>query len=566
MKIESTDKDVRAILQSGYYRIPRFQRPYSWEKEHVTDFWNDVIVESEDDYFIGSMVVYRQEKGYYGIVDGQQRLTTITIMLSALRNAMNSYNFKDLALGIHALIERNNIDNKPEYVLTSESSYPYLQEYIQKLGEPDLSVMPLEEERTLQGAFRLTEDLINQELNSTKNDTTSTETIGDRIHNKLRLIRDKLLDLKVIFIELDNEDDAYLIFETLNTRGKDLNSSDLIKNHFTKLLKAYNSNVDSTKEKWAQIRENIEESTADLDVDSYLLHFWLSKYDFVTQKKLFKEIKKHVGKDEAKTFLEQLLMDSETYRSIHEPSYRDWKKEEANIVIGLEALNLFRVKLQTPTVLSVLREYFAGTLSKASAERMILAISKFHFIFTTITSQRSSGGVSQMYASYAKRLSRAENTQSKNIVITELKDKLKQRIPGYDEFALNFAQVIFTKTQSKQKKLVQYILASIHRHGHIGYPVDYENMTIEHLYPENPKNTKKLDDKTTGRLGNLILIDQSLNEKLANKDFKQKRQILIDNNVKLDEYIMNADIWEEEQITERTNLLASQAYNVIWNF
>ena len=66
MKIESTDKDVRAILQSGYYRIPRFQRPYSWEKEHVTDFWNDVIVESEDDYFIGSMVVYRQEKATTG--------------------------------------------------------------------------------------------------------------------------------------------------------------------------------------------------------------------------------------------------------------------------------------------------------------------------------------------------------------------------------------------------------------------------------------------------------------------------------------------------------------------
>ena len=84
MKIESTDKEIRTILQSGYYRIPRFQRPYSWEKDHIQDFWNDIVIDSEDDYFIGSMVVYKQEKGYFGIVDGQQRLTTITIFLLSL--------------------------------------------------------------------------------------------------------------------------------------------------------------------------------------------------------------------------------------------------------------------------------------------------------------------------------------------------------------------------------------------------------------------------------------------------------------------------------------------------
>ncbi|PTS85785.1 DUF262 domain-containing protein [Pseudomonas sp. HMWF032] len=565
MKIESTDKDVRSILQSGYYGIPRFQRPYSWEKEHVLDFWNDIVVESDDDYFIGSMVVYRQEKGYYGVVDGQQRLTTLTIMLSTLRNVMNDLEFKDLALGVHSLIERNNIDNIPEYVLTTESSYPYMQEHIQKFGPPDLIITPLEEEKTLQNALKLTEELINSEIKVIK-ETPSPDPTSERIYSRLKSIRDRLLDLKVIFIELDNEDDAYLIFETLNTRGKDLNCSDLIKNHLSKLLKAHNSNVDATKEKWSHLRKVIEESNADLDIDSFLHHFWLSKFDFITQKKLFKEIKKTVGKDEAKSFLEQLIQDSETYRAIHEPEFRTWKKEESNIVLGIEALNLFRVKLQTPTVLSVLREYFAGDLSKASAERMISAISRFHFIFTTITSQRSSGGVSQMYASYAKRLSKAEDTQAKNLVINELKDKLRQRIPSYEEFSVNFSQVLYTKKLSKQKRLAQYILSTMHRHEHVGYPVDYENMTIEHLYPENPKSIKKLEDKIVGKLGNLILIDQSLNEKLANKDFSSKKEILLSHGVKLDEYIINATKWDEEKITERTNALAEKAYSTVWNF
>ena len=89
MKIRSIDKEIKDILESGYYRIPRFQRPYSWDRENLEDFWNDVIVDSDSDYFIGSMVVFKsQHSDVFGVVDGQQRLTTITVMLAAVRNAL----------------------------------------------------------------------------------------------------------------------------------------------------------------------------------------------------------------------------------------------------------------------------------------------------------------------------------------------------------------------------------------------------------------------------------------------------------------------------------------------
>ncbi|WP_322001187.1 DUF262 domain-containing HNH endonuclease family protein [Marinobacter alexandrii] len=567
MKIESTDKEIRSILQSGYYRIPRFQRPYSWEKDHIQDFWTDIIIDNEDDYFIGSMVVYKQEKGYFGIVDGQQRMTTITIFLSVLRDTMNELGLSDLAAGVHALVERNNIDNVPEFILASESSYPFMQEYIQKFGEPDLEVKPLDEEKTLQSAFRQIEKLVAGVVESIKVDTSiKKEDKIERISKKLRSIRDSLLDLKVIFIELDDEDDAYLIFETLNTRGKDLNTSDLVKNHLTKLIKAGNYNVDATKEKWSRLRKTIEESESDIEIDPYIHTFWLSKYEFITQKKLFKELKKRVNKDNAKEFLDSLLHDSEIYRAIFETEYRDWKKEEASIVRSLEALSLFRVKLQVPAVLSVLRNYFEGGIKKAAAERTLEAIAKFHFVFTAVTSQRSSGGISQMYASTARRLHEAPDSQTKNEVLNEFRQKLRDRIPSQSEFNVNFEQIIFTKSNSKQKKVVQYILGELHRMQKTGAPIDYSQMTIEHIYPESPRTGKTLESSVIGQVGNLILVDQNLNNKLANKPFKEKKKILSDAGVYLGEALEQAEDWGAEEIAKRTAEMAEVSFTKVWAF
>lgn len=72
MKIESTDEDLRTMLSSAYYKIPRFQRPYSWDRENIQEFWEDVIQDNSQDYFIGSMVVYfirTASKGTVSLMD-----------------------------------------------------------------------------------------------------------------------------------------------------------------------------------------------------------------------------------------------------------------------------------------------------------------------------------------------------------------------------------------------------------------------------------------------------------------------------------------------------------------
>ena len=83
MKIQCQDHSVEFILQSHYFEIPRFQRPYSWERDNWEEFWNDVFLTKQQDYFIGSIVTFAKGQ-YKAIVDGQQRLTTITLLLAAI--------------------------------------------------------------------------------------------------------------------------------------------------------------------------------------------------------------------------------------------------------------------------------------------------------------------------------------------------------------------------------------------------------------------------------------------------------------------------------------------------
>src|SRR5690606_2798336 len=316
MNISSIDKTIRIVLKSSYYRIPRFQRPYSWEREHIEDFWNDSIRESSGDYFIGSMVVYEITADTYGVVDRQQRLTTITMLLGVLREAFKSLGEENLAKGTQGMIERKDLDDELNYVIQTESSYPYFHENVQKYDESEVADEPAKkEEEFIKKGFDTLKKLVNQELQSIEDRTTlKTEDKKAEKINRLKEIRDKILDLKVIYIELGNEDDAYIIFETLNTRGKDLRVSDLVKNHLTKMLPKKNKSVDLSKDKWTEARTIIEGSEADLNMDSFLHHYWLSKFEYTTQKKLFKSLKQTVKKSNAKEFLDQVLSEARIYR------------------------------------------------------------------------------------------------------------------------------------------------------------------------------------------------------------------------------------------------------------
>jgi hypothetical protein len=565
MKIESTDQTIADLLNAGYYIIPRFQRPYSWDQENIQDFWSDTIQGGHDDYFIGSMVVYKIGDRKHGVVDGQQRLTTITILLCVIRDVLAEEGHIDQAKGLHRLVERENINNEAEFVLQTESSYPYFQEYIQNQAEPDLKVQIHQEERNLAQAHNLFRKLVDQLVATKKNDPRlSKSRIQEGIKKDLTAIRDTLLSLKIILIKLDSEDDAYIIFETLNTRGKDLALSDLVKNHFTKILRPKNKGIDRTKEKWTNLRETIEGSKVDLDSDTFIHHYWLSKYDYITAKNIFKEFRKAITKNNAATELQAMLADAELYRSIHEPEYGNWTKQESEIRGSLEALMLFRVRQQVPCVLSLLRSYRDNITSKKMLERALMDIEKFHFQFTAVTSQRSSGGISGMYASLGRRLAAAKTSQDCATIVNEIREKLRERIPSQEEFLALFPELVYTNKLSKQRALVKYVLVELARHAKIAFADDYEYLTIEHLIPQSKVDGVAWTDEIIGQIGNLILVTEDLNKKLNDRDFDKKKEILIANNYPLPPEIAGADVWTSDSIKNRTKLLAERAFDIVW--
>jgi uncharacterized protein with ParB-like and HNH nuclease domain len=554
------------MLQESFYRIPRFQRPYSWDRTNIEEFWDDTIRENESQYFIGNFVVY-DDKSALGVVDGQQRLTTITLLLCALRNSFKKEGFDNLANGIHNLIERKDISNKLHYVLQTETSYPYFQEHIQKFpDEPEVANEVGPEEELLKQAFDFFEQNIDESISAIKKlPTRSSAKKRGMVQDELTRMRDKILDLELIFTALDNDDDAYVIFETLNTRGKDLTLSDLVKGHLTRLLKPSNSGVDLTKDKWNKIHEIFEASQTEISVSTFIHHYWLSRYDYITEKKLYKALRKRITRQNAAAFLNDLAKESEIYRYIHEPSYRKWKKEEFEIRDSLRAMGLFRIKQQLPLVLSILRQYSDGTLKVKHVKSILAAIENFHFAFTAITSQRSSGGISFMYASAARELHQATNTNAKVKLLEKFhKNKLRKKRPQYSEFEPRFLELAYSSKLTKQKNIVRYVLTKIYQRNSTGVSIDAEQMTIEHLASENARGTGRLPEKEVASIGNLLIVSQPLNKQLDNKPAVEKLAVLKRSNAWIDPVVRNATGWRKAEIGNRASWLSKDAYDTVW--
>jgi hypothetical protein len=562
MKISTLDKTV-AVLLKDFFFIPRFQRPYSWEKEQVEQFWRDTVVENTADYFIGSVVLY-EEDGSLGIVDGQQRITTIVMLLAALRDAFDENNLGELAKGLQEILEKRDVENRKRFALRTETSFPYLQDKILRHGKSVLVHDPGAEEKALQWAF----DFLGKQIAEATEKWAAESKPENRIETILRSIRDKILALKLISVDLENEDDAYIIFETLNTRGKDLQVSHLLKNLFARLLKPTNKDLDPVKEKWTKVLGTFEASQVEIDADVFLHHFWLSRAKYVTATKMFADMKHEIMKSgKAKEVLDDLIADAPIYRTVVEPGFGKWKKDQAKLRDSLAALSVFRVQQPYPLVLSIMRAYKGG-LSKKNAQAMLWAIERFHFTFTAIGGQSSSGGISLMYARWARDLYVAHKCGDEGAVqrvMKEIISELAKKGPPRDDFIAGFKALRYSDQLTKQKRLVQYILRKISDHqAHGGVAIDHTQMTIEHVAPQNPSSPPGVSEEHVAMLGNLLWCDSELQGKLDNKKFSEKVAVLKDSNVSGKDRIIGNDKWGEAEIEKRTAELAALAFDEVW--
>lgn len=562
---EANDKIIKDVFKN-FYIIPRFQRPYSWQKEEVEELLNDII-ENEENYFIGSIVTYKSNGDFKGIVDGQQRLTTLILVLSAVKYIATDLLNNDLAEGTSIYLERKNDINKNTPTINTETSYPTYQKII--TGEylnQELNPVCLEEKQILE-IFEFIKCYINKYLDSFVSKMTNLERKNEVKNGKLLALRNKILNLVVIYIELDDEDDAYTIFETLNTRGMDLSNEDLIKNYVMQKLDTRSSVLDTPKDNWNNLAQYITNSKDSLS--SFLLYQWISHNGVCAQKDLFKNIrKKYNSKQSVKKYIENLESDKIAFRYIRtQNSAKELGLNDKKIFCSLQALSMFKVKQHTSAIMLVIREYKNQKISLKQLQQFITKIEKFHFKYNTITSSRTSA-TSSVYKNFIAKYNKlVDDSNIKNQYIRDFKFP-SELIPSKEDFISNFKKIYFINDYTKYKKIIRYILEKIENY-HITHtvPIAYDQYTIEHLIPQD--KIGKFSELEIGQIGNLIFVTKDVQDKLKNKTLKDKLQILTELEIQIpfnnfeSEYDKCTN--EIDLINERTNLIAIAAYENIWH-
>lgn len=550
-------REVRDILGSDFYVIPRFQRPYSWTSENLEDFLQDVIGDNDEGYFIGPMVAYKVGKRVAAIVDGQQRVTTISILMCVLRDLFLEIGEHKLATAITRYIERDDDDSVDHFVLRAEAAGEFLKSQIQ-VKPPRTEVRPgNDEQRALRKAYDEISSSLRERIAGLDTERSADEE--SPATKELRLVRDRVLSLQTIWIQLDSEDDAYIIFETLNSRGKDLEVVDLLKNHLLSKLKPENGDLDSARLGWTKMRETLFEA-GNANPNKFILHWWLSKGDYTAERKLYKLLKKRLDQKRGRQTIAELQRDSATYARIASPGTVKWKHHEGELRDALAGIDLFGVRQPRPFLLAAMRSYRDGTIKYATCRKVVSSVESFHYVTTAIVGVSSTGGISQMYAKYARDLTAASDSASAALVCDQLVKKLRGNLSTRDVFLPEFErQLKFSEDEPNAKRLVQYTLRRLHAKSNPSHPLDLEKCNIEHLHPQSSA------DSWAGNIGNLFLLSADLNSKLGHSPFAAKKAVLAEQSGNYDlQDVLSADTWDERHVHERAQRLAKYAYDSVW--
>jgi len=554
------------------YVVPRFQREYSWTKEKVKELWDDIIAnislkdDSEfvhEEYFIGSLVLIGDDKSISMlIVDGQQRLTTLTILLSVLCQRFIEIKKDNIAESIYEnYIAGKDDDGEYYFKLQNETPKPFFQvtiQHIEKRQEPPSS----EEEKTLMASYNEFYAYTSKE--SLEEKFRLIDVSNDESYEKLlKSIRDQVVKyLKVIFITVAEEDEAYTIFETLNARGMDLSFVDLIKN---KVFRSFNATHpdDFAKTKWKELRRTISSRDGIGSLETFVRHWWIAKYNYTSADNVYKHFKKlwNNGQIDAEIFLNALVSDAELYAKISSPLTEDFRQqEEKGIYKSLLALKIFNISQQRPFILNLFKALYERHLTLTQVKEILSFLERFHFSFNAICSMRPSG-IEGSYSKAARQLLEAADKSAARKVIEELTQQLKSRLPDQESFSEGFLKLRFVKGKTVHKKLIQYIFGHLETVKQTTQEFKPDSITLEHILPQASRS-----GEFVGSIGNLLPLGSELNEQAGNKELSEKISIYAQSNYSLtQEFIQNVpENWGEEEIKARTLHLSEMCYDSMW--
>lgn len=505
---------------------------------------------------MGSVVLYRdgKEANVVYLVDGQQRITTTIILLSILRDELKKIDEDNLAEGIQNFLITKDADNKDRFILEHTPPNSFFQNIIM-LPLGDKSKSPgSREEVNIASAQKLLSGFV----------TAALVEIGDKSKKVefIKKIRDRILSHQYISVELDKDEDAYLVFETLNTRGKDLRISDLVKNHFAKNVKGKAKSDDPVQEKWGGVIRKFDSVKTPYSPDDFLLHYWLAKEGYVSKAKLFREFKDKTPKATSKARLEEVTKYADAYIEIVAPKEAKWTKQEQAIQSSLLALSIFRVAQALPLVLAIMRLYRDKVIKIPQTASALRLIENFTFQFNAVTQSRGGGGISAMYAKLAQGLAKVADGNQFSQKMKEVREKFVERLPSASEFDQPFATLIYRADYTRERELVRYALIETSIAQGMGAQFAHEAMTIEHVLSQSQGEVSWESDDV-GAIGNLVLVTEDVNNKLDSKDFEKKKVVLA-KVPWLAQDFKDIEDWDAAQISKRGLTLAKLAREKVW--
>nr|WP_187903809.1 DUF262 and DUF1524 domain-containing protein [Helicobacter pylori] len=530
--------------QNNQFVIPIYQRVYSWGKEQCKQLWDDIIKIGGNDkmngHFIGSILYVLDGNTHSSpllIIDGQQRLTTITLLCIALRNHSNDeYKRKEIE---SYLINNNKDGDKKFRLILSESDKDTLLSLIdknkRKPSEPSVKIVE---------NFELFEKWI-------------SENTG-----KLETIFKGLEKLMIVWIALEKgKDDSQLIFESMNSKGIELTQTDLIRNYII---------METEVEKQEYFYENYWRATEeDFKQNETLFNRFVRHYLTIktgkipNEKRVYEAFKDYQQKEGIE--IEDLLKDLQKYCGYF--CQIAFKKEaDKDLNKALSFLVDLERDVVYPLLLELYSDYSDGVLSKQDFIPIIALIESY--LCRRTVCGLGANGLNKIFPSFTKKINKDQYLESIEAHFLSL-EKTTGKFPKDSEFKDSFITIDFYHFKKNK-----YFLERLENFD-TKEPVDTQKCNIEHIMPQTltlewqkdlGENFQAIHDKYLHTIGNLTLT--GYNEKYSNNSFQEKRDMekgFKQSSLKLNQGLKDLEVFGEKEIEKRASDLADWALK-IWTY
>lgn len=561
MSFEAKNDFVYELFNRKVYYIPRNQRKYVWEKRNWKELFDDIDIAAnikKPSHFIGSIVLKDEgrKKGIptYNIIDGQQRIITLTIFLTSIMYLLKKEEMIEDFNGTKQYVFAKD-DKDKEIIMVSLETYASFEYIINQI----VKTPPSDMQNTSSASF-FGELLLDHQKD--KNIADAFIAYTTYINEKMQLstdqkqylinIRDALLKTSYVSIIATSEEDSYTIFEILNARGLELEDYELLKNYIMRYLQP-EGDRDKAKELWSNIENKLGKNMA-----KFIKHYAVHKYGYdENDRSSYKMIQSKSKGTNTQELLIDIIKKSEYYLKLVNPIESGGEKNCSPLEYKI--YYFFKRKRQEqmrPILLSLISQTNTGKLSKAKYEKAISYLYKF-FICYNLIGKENSNRIADTIYKYANKI---ENSYTDEL-LDEFLASLHKKLPPKENFINAFKDIGWSNhskyfSGSKEKERVKIVL-EIYEHYIAGKCDDL--FTVEHVNPDS-------HDLLNGRIGNLIPLEEKLNDKCKDKDISAKADIYSDSGYKSARDLSKRIKLNQFDIDKRTEKLAEIFYDKILNF